>query len=424
MPKVESLKCPNCGAAVRGSGLLVCPYCGSQLRVEGEERAGAPFAPEVARLDKEVHFRALPDLTVTVETTDIPFQPEISYANLPGGRLDPSLKNDAERILSLVETCQRAINTEDLDLYMSTIAKESPDFYDMARSGAEAQFINSDMKRYTTGVDFTNLTHETAEVAVSFEAFIFPSGKSDRPNVIVVNVTQHMEVTFNWQLKKIGGRWKVVGAGLKRKKVVLSGVQWVFLVLMLGGPAVGILVGLGVACWAIFGGMFMAAYESIRGVSGEEPIMIEVPVTEEGLLEDRRFVADEPIKTYEDRDTGSSPEYMITPGTHFEVKKDKEGWAWVWVDGEGFVGWVPSTEIAEKSKEVVAGGPDEVKTAPDEFIAESGLVIYGEPDFSGKPKYVIMPGAKVTVVKRKGDWAYIRTDDGQSGWTPAVLLPD
>lgn len=391
------------------------------MRVEGETREEAPFAPEVARLDKEVHFRALPDLTVTVETTDIPFQPEISYANLPGGRPDPSLRSDAERILSLVETCQRAINTEDLSLYMSTIAKDSSKFYDMAKGGAEAQFINSDMKRFTTKVDFLNLTRETAEVAVSFEAFIFPSRKSDRPNVIIVNVTQHMEVTFNWQLKKIAGRWKVVGAGLKRKKVVLSGVQWVFLILTIGGPVVGILVGLGVACWAIFGTVFMATYEGIRGVTGEEPIMIEVPVTEEGFLEDRTFVADEPVKTYEDRDTGSTPEYIITPGTRFEVKKDKEGWARIWVDGEGFVGWVPSAEIPEKSREVVSA--EEVKTAPDEFVVESGLVIYDEPDFSANPKYVIMPGVKVTVVKRKGDWAYVRTGDGQSGWTPAMLLP-
>jgi|GEM_PF-1103082 len=424
MPKIESLKCPNCGAAVQGSGLLVCPYCGSQLRVEGEGRAKAPFAPEVARLDKEVHFRALPSLTVTVDTTDIPFQPEISYVNLPGARLDPSLRSDADRILSLVETCQRAINTEDLDLYMSTIAKESSKFYDIARDGAEAQFVNSDMKRFTTKVDFLSLTKDAADVAVSFEAFIFPSQKSDKPNVIVVNVTQHMEVTFDWRLKKIAGRWRVVGAGLKRKKVVLSGVQWVFLILTVGGPAVGILVGLGVACWAIFGGMFMAAYEGVTGITTDEPTTIEVPVTEEGLLEDRRFVADEPIKTYEDRDTGSSPEYMITPGTEFEVKKDKEGWAWIWVDGEGAVGWVPSVEIREKSKEIVAGAPEDVKTGPDEFVAESGLVIYDEPDFTADPKYVIMPGVKVKVLKRKGDWAYIRTEDGQSGWTPAMLLPD
>ncbi|UCE27713.1 MAG: hypothetical protein JSW52_02870, partial [Candidatus Coatesbacteria bacterium] len=407
MPIIESLKCPNCGAAVKGSGLLVCPYCGSQLRVEGEARAEAPFAPEVARLDKEVHFRALPSLTVTAETTDIPFKPEISYVNLPGARLDPSLRSDADRILSLVEMCQRAINTEDLDLYMSTIAKESSKFYDMARDGAEAQFVTSDMKRFTTKVDFLSLTEDAADVAVSFEAFIFPSQKSDKPNVIVVNVTQHMEVTFDWRLKKIAGRWKVVGAGLKRKKVVLSGVQWVFLILTVGGPAVGILVGLGVACWAIFGSMFMAAYENISGTTVGEPETIEVPVTGEGLLEDRTFVADEPITVYEDRDASSPVEYVIAPGTEFEVKKDKEGWAWIWVDREGAVGWAPSVEVTGKSKEVVTAG--EGKTSPDEFIVESGLVIYDEPDFSADPKYVIMPGAKVTVVKRKGDWAYVRT---------------
>ncbi len=46
---------------------------------------------------------------------------------------------------------------------------------------------------------------------------------------------------------------------------------------------------------------------------------------------------------------------------------------------------------------------EEVETGKDEFVVESGLIIYDEPDFSANPKYVILPGAKVKVVKRKGD---------------------
>ncbi len=216
MPEVESIKCPNCGAAVRGTGLLVCPYCGSQLRVEGEKRVEVPFALDVARLGEEVRFDALPDLPITPAMTEVPFEPEIIYDNLPGGRLDRTLKSDADEILSLIETCQTAVNTEDLDLYMSMIATESRAFYDMARKGAETEFISSDMKSFTTSVDFQGLTRETAEVAVSFEAFIFPSRKSDRPGTFTVNVTQHTDVTFDWSLNKIGGRWKIVGAELKR----------------------------------------------------------------------------------------------------------------------------------------------------------------------------------------------------------------
>jgi hypothetical protein len=221
MPDVESIKCPNCGAAIQGVGLLMCPYCGSRLRVEGEEREEFPFAPDVARLQTEVYFDALPDFPVTPATTEIPFKPDVVYAKLPGGELHPAQEKNADAILALVETCQNAVNTEDLNLYLSTVSRDEPAFYDMARKGAEAQFINSDMKRYTTAVDFLSLAADTAEAAVSFEAFVFPSRKSDRPGEIIVNVTQHMEVTFNWTLRKISGRWKVVGAGLKSKKVKL-----------------------------------------------------------------------------------------------------------------------------------------------------------------------------------------------------------
>ncbi len=269
MPEVESIKSPNCRAAVSGVGLLSCPYCGSQLRVEGEERVEVPFAPDVARLGEEVRFDALPDLPITPATTEVPFKPDVIYDNLPGGKLAPALKKDADAILALVETCQNAVNTEDLDLYLSTVSRDEPAFYDMARNGAEAQFIDSDMKRYTTAVDFLSLASNTAEVAVTFEAFVFPSRKSDRPGEIIVNVTQHMEVTFNWSLRKTAGRWKVAGAGLESKRVKLpTWLKILFIsiaVIILAGAVLGILgslIGVGAAFIAIIVGVIAAIYGS------------------------------------------------------------------------------------------------------------------------------------------------------------------
>lgn len=271
MPDVESIKCPNCGAAVSGVGLLLCPYCGSQLRVEGEKKEEFPFAPEVARLQAEVYFDALPDLPITPATTEIPFKPEVTYDNLPISTLNPALKKDADAILALVETCQTAVNTEDLDLYVSTVSRAEAAFYDTAREGAKAQFIDSDMKRYTTAVDFLSLAPNAAEVAVSFEAFVFPSRRSDRPGEIIVNVTQHMEVTFNWALEKISGRWKVVGAGLKSKKVKLP--VWLKILFVAIGIVIvaGIVLGLfgaliGVAAGII--GVVVAILAALFGSAG------------------------------------------------------------------------------------------------------------------------------------------------------------
>jgi hypothetical protein len=271
MPEVESIKCPNCGAAVSGVGLLLCPYCGSQLRIESEEKEEFPFAPEVARLQAEVYFETLPDPPITPATTEIPFNPDVIYDNLPNGKLVPTLKKDADAILTLVETCQTAVNTEDMDLYLSTVSRDEPAFYDMARKGAKAQFIDSDMKRYTTAVDFLSLAPNAAEVAVSFEAFVFPSRKSDRPGEIIVNVTQHMEVTFNWTLEKISDRWKVVGAGLKSKKVKLP--VWLKILFVVIGIVIvaGIVLGLfgaliGVAAGVI--GVVVAILIALFGSTG------------------------------------------------------------------------------------------------------------------------------------------------------------
>jgi hypothetical protein len=116
-----------------------------------------------------------------------------------------------------------------------------------------------------------SLASNIAEVAVTFEAFVFPSRKSDRPGEIIVNVTQHMEVTFNWSLRETAGRWKVVGAGLESKKLKLP--VWLKILFIAIGVVIvaGIVLGLlgaliGVAAGVI--GVIVAILAAVFGSTG------------------------------------------------------------------------------------------------------------------------------------------------------------
>jgi len=167
VPKVESLKCPNCGAEVRGAGEVTCRYCGSTLALSEPDRAQLKrlkvnFGTRGHSLPpgREVHFKELPGLAVDTRTTDIPFQPKVTYDKLPGGKPGPALEAEAQAVLAVVEKTQRAVNEENLERYMTTVHPENEVFYESARRGATDQFITSDMKRCTLAVDFKALTGE------------------------------------------------------------------------------------------------------------------------------------------------------------------------------------------------------------------------------------------------------------------------
>ena len=211
MPTVESLKCPNCGAAVHGAGKVTCPYCGSALAVSVPDRAhlkrlrksfgtrGRTIPP-----GRKVHFKDLPSLDVEPRTTDIPFQPKVTYDKLPGGKPGPALQSEAQDILADVEKTQRAVNEENL------------------------------MKRYTLAVDFTALTTEAAAADVTIEAFIFfPSGQVNR-----------VEPTFAYTLKKYSGEWKISASHVKGAKSGLPKALWLALILPFGGILVGVIAAL------------------------------------------------------------------------------------------------------------------------------------------------------------------------------------
>lgn len=345
MPKVESLKCPNCGAAVRGAGQITCPYCGSELTVSAPDRV------RLRRLRKEfgtrgraippgrkVHFKDLPGLDVDTSTTDIPFQPRVTCDKLPGGPPGPALQSEAQDILAVVEKTQRAVNEENLELYMTTVHPENEVFYESARRGAEEQFITSDMKRYTSAVAFTALTPEYAAADVTIEAFIFfPSGRVNR-----------VEPTFAYTLKKDAGEWKIASSYVKGAKAGLPKALWLALLL----PFVGIFIGVIAA--------IVAVLHSCQPEPGE----------------------------------GSST------GVTIETSED------VTVTRDG----VPV--VAETA------GPD----AEGFYVAETGIPLFKEPHMNAGFTSVITPGTKFQVLRQRGDWYMIRSEDGARGWVPEAII--
>ena len=340
MPKVESFNCPNCGATLKDKKAKVCEYCGSAIEVEPEFPKEGEYSPHAGEV---VYFRNLPGQAITIDTTDIPFQPKITYEKLPGGLLDSRLKKDADEIVSLVKATQEACNTEDLDLYVSTISPLNRAFYNQARKGAVEQFITGDMKRYTVSIDFLELTLDTAKANITIEAIIFQtSGRTTQP-----------KATFQYQLIKHQGHWKVANS---TTKIAVGALKNVFKVSKLSCiiPLIGFLIGMVAGVWAIVASLNSSCSDATEQVSHS---------------------------------------------TQFEVYRSTQP------SVEGEVSKVDETELGE-----------------GEVIIEGALPIYTQPDEGDMPAYVIMPGAKIAVVSKSGEWSFIRTEDGRTGWTLSVLL--
>jgi hypothetical protein len=342
MPAVESLKCPNCGASVRGSGRITCPFCGSTLDVASPDKrrlkkitvnfgtAGTTLAPGA-----RIRFKNLPDLEVTPDTKAVPFEPQISYAKLPGGEPGPALQAEAQEILRVVETTQIAVNREDLDLYLSTLHPQYPAFYEKARRGAEAQFVSGDMKRYTLSVEFTALTREDAAANVAIEAFIFfPSGHVNR-----------VEALFAYKLKKYEGAWKIYKSTPGSRQAAARGALLVVAIV-----AGAVLVGLTGAVAAVF----HSCGSAVEVTTTPKPITVEKPedapapapgvTTEPGPDAAGYYVAATGIPLFRNPGMNEDIASVIMPGTKFKVLERRGDWFRVQSE-DGARGWVPEAII-------------------------------------------------------------------------------
>lgn len=345
MPTVESLKCPNCGAAVHGAGKVTCPYCGSALAVSVPDRAhlkrlrksfgtrGRTIPP-----GRKVHFKDLPSLDVDTRTTDIPFQPKVTYDKLPGGKPGPALQSEAQDILAVVEKTQRAVNEENLELYMTTVHPENKVFYESARRGATDQFITSDMKRYTLAVDFTALTTEAAAADVTIEAFIFfPSGQVNR-----------VEPTFAYTLKKYSGEWKISASHVKGAKSGLPKALWLALILPFGGILVGVIAALFAVLQSCQPEPEETTPTNVTVETSEHATVTRdgVPVVGETAAPDAEgyYAAATGIPLFKQPDMNAGFTSVITPGTKFKVTRQRGDWYMI-TSEDGARGWVPEAII-------------------------------------------------------------------------------
>jgi hypothetical protein len=288
-----------------------------------------------------MRFSRLPNLPITAETTDIPFEPIVSYEKLPGGKLNPALQSEAQAVLHVVETTQHAINREDLDSYMATIHPAYPAFAKKARAGAEAQFISGDMKRYTLAVTFNGLSREHAVVEVMFEAFIFfPSGHAN-----------HVQATFVYKLKKYEGAWRIYDSRLKGQA---TGKAIVFAVV--GVSMAGVLIGVIVALLAVFqscdtGDITITSEPKTITIEKSQDITVETPggvTTAPGTPArpdaEGYYTATTGIPLYRTPDLNTTVTTVITPGVRFRVIEEKGDWFRIQSE-DGARGWVPEIII-------------------------------------------------------------------------------
>lgn len=342
MPAVESLKCPNCGASVRGSGRITCPFCGSTLDVSGPDKnqlkkitvgfgtSGTTLAPGAS-----IRFKNLPDFEVTRDTKAVPFEPQISYAKLPGGEPGPALQAEAQEVIRVVETTQTAVNREDLELYLSTIHPGYPAFYEKARRGAEAQFISGDMKRYTLSVEFTRLNREDAAANVTIEAFVFfPSGYVTR-----------VEATFAYKLKKYEGAWKIYQSTPASRQVAARAA-----LIIIAVAAGGVILGLTAAVAAVF----HSCGSTVEVTTTTTPITVETsegaPAPTPGVKTEQEpdaagyYVAATGIPLFRNPAMNEDIATVIMPGTKFKVLEQRRDWFRVQSE-DGARGWVPEAII-------------------------------------------------------------------------------
>jgi hypothetical protein len=328
MAEVQSIKCPNCGAAVHGAGAVTCPYCGSALevkRADAAQLAGVKRAFGTVGLDMGVKppffFQNLPGVEITRATKDIPFQPNVIYSRLAAGEPAGPLRTEADAVVDVVRRTQEAINREDMDAYMSCITDADAKFRAQARQSAQAQFVDTDMKRLTVAADFRKLTAERAEVVVTIEAFIFlNSGQVNR-----------VQVPFGWKLRKEGGRWVVydsaiVGAG--------RGPRGMWLALV--APAVALLVGLVAAVIAI-SSECREETEAAPPDDGEGDVW--KAESRKKPMPDTWFEARTEITLYESPQDDSEVEGVLKAGGEFRVLSSYDEWfhistrnnTWGWV---------------------------------------------------------------------------------------------
>lgn len=427
MTNVKSLKCPNCGGNINGEGEVKCEYCGSMLSVQKQPdaRAAQPqYLVTFSQSERTIaFFNDLPGKVISITTTDIPFQPEVIYTNLPGGQLDPGLEADSDEILALFKAVQNALNAEDLDKYLSTFSPAKPEYVAEAKGIVQQQFAYSDLKRYTVSVDFIALSPDRAEVLVTNESLTFP----------VAGPFERLEVQFRYQLVKHQGSWKIAGSVLEKKAAkesklgkTLTKLFIVFFIVIFLSVIITICLSLGGSFCGIFGSIVptLIGVEDGENISFEE--LTSTPENDEAVGRtvqvdnDRLVIYAEPTTSSERLDyyrpgvlvviVESRDDYWL----HVQLADGNEGWTLAkvrgdYIDGLNDDSTCPSYDLTGAQNMVWVGrlvtvGAERVKlfTGPSEGSDRIGYAKEGE---------------KLEILEAGADfWMRMKTEKGEIGW--------
>jgi DNA-directed RNA polymerase subunit RPC12/RpoP len=327
MAEVESIKCPNCGASVRGAGAVTCPYCGSSLEVKSDlqQKREVKRALGAVGVDMGVEppffFQNLPGAEIKRETVDIPFKPVVVYSHLAGGEPTGTLRAEADAILEVMRQTQEAVNREDMAAYMACITETHKKFRAQAQQGANAQFVTTDMKRYTVAADFRKLTADKAEVVVTVEVFIFfDSGK-----------VNHLQVPFYWKMRKERGRWIVYGSGVSGAGG--GSKLWILVVSILLPIVIGIIA-------AIIGGVSECRDDSETYVPDEGEGDVWKAESRKKPMPDKWFRARGDLTLYDSPTDDPDVEAVLKAGGEFKLLGYYDGWFHVSTRNNTW-GWVP-----------------------------------------------------------------------------------
>ena len=96
-------------------------------------------------------------------------------------------------------------------------------------------------------------------------------------------------------------------------------------------------------------------------------------------------------------------------GEAVTVYEDSEGWAWVQLDRDAYVGYLPSIALG-------------ARTAPTHRVSALRTHAYPGPSIKIPPRMALSLGARIKVVRREGDFAV--TNDGLWLWARHLADPD
>jgi len=347
MSDVDILRCPCCGAVIKDKNAGKCEYCGAVW--VHHERGQKLYGDEAEKLHEgEVYyFNRLPGVAITTKTRDVPFQPEILFNKLPGGVLDPTLKNDADAICSAVEKMQRGCNREDIDLYMSVVSQDNQEFYQKVKKGAIDQFITSDMKRYAVSIDFLSLSGDSALVDNTIEMIIFRSK----------DTTTQLEVTFRNTFNKQSGEWKIVNSEFRPPTINIGSLglgkipKWTWII-----PLIGLMIGVIAAIIAIIASispMFSDKLDKIfeqnsnRNTYQENPMPSNQQNYQQSPPNQTKgnwIVSKNALVIYLKPDLNLQPSYIIMPEAKYQILKKSGDWTHIRTE-DGRTGWTLTTLI-------------------------------------------------------------------------------